>query len=261
MHGIRSFLKRRDNNIQLKQAMNLRLSLLWKHLPTAASIAVGILPIIILMVWFDVPRKVIGKGALAYAVGAVGIKLPVYHLLVTRVLTGKLSNTWLAFSQGVISAVSELGGALGFFLFVVPELKFAELIGFGVAAGSIEAIILPFMKNPLEGTPLEAHAEETLKNASENPGIQWMGVVERILASLVHIAARGLTYISCFTGNFLPGILATIGFASIDGRAYYAYLEKWRFDDIKVLARFYRFLGAIAGSLIVLFVIFYFCLI
>lgn len=241
--------------------MNLQLSMLWRHLPTAASVPVGILPVIILIVWFDVPRKIIGRGAMAYAVGAVEMKLPVYHLLVARVLHKRLSNRSLAFSQGVPSAFSELGAALGSLLFVVPELTFVELIGFGLAAGSVEAIILPFMKNPLEGTPLESHAEETGKKASENPAIQWLGVVERILASLVHTATRGLTYISYLTGNLIPIALALVGFASIDGRAYYAHLEKWQFDNIEVMAKFYRFPGAVACSLILLFVSLYYSLV
>ncbi len=193
--------------------------------------------------------------------GAVGIKLPVYHLLVTRVLHKRMSNKALAFSQGIISAVSELGAALVFFLFVVPELALADLVGFGVAAGSVEAVILPFMKNPLEGTPLEAHAEETGRNASESPAIQWLGVVERIFASLIHTAARGLTYLTSASGNPLPVILAIAGFGSVDGRAYFAHLEKWRFDDIRVLAKFYRFLGVIAGCLVLLFVSLYYCLV
>jgi len=242
--------------------MHQRLQVLWKHLPTVASIAVGILPVVILVVWCDVPRKIIGQGALAYAAGAVGMKLPFYHLLVVKVLhKRKLSNKSLAFSQGAVSAISELGAALAFFFFVVPDLTFAGLIGFGIAAGSVEAVILPFMKNPLEGTPLEAHAEETGKNASENMKIQWLGVVERILASVIHVGARGLTYIGYSTGNIVPVILAIAGFASVDGRAYYAHLEKWRFDNIRVLTKFYRFLGAVAFSLIVLFVSLYYFLI
>ncbi len=239
--------------------MNQRLSVFWKHLPTAASIAVGVLPLVILILWFGVPRKIIGKGVLAYAAGAVGIKLPLYHLLVTKFLHKRLSNTSLAFCQGVISACSELGAALGFFLFLLPKLTFAELIGFSVAAGSVEAIILPFMKNPLEGTPLESHAEETIKMGSQSMAIQWLAVAERIFATLVHTASRGLTYLSYSTGNLLPIVLAIIGFGCVDGRAYYAHLEKWRFDDIKVLTRFYRFLGVVACSLVVLFVSLSYC--
>ncbi|MEW6703031.1 MAG: hypothetical protein AB1298_09995, partial [Bacteroidota bacterium] len=126
--------------------MNNRLSLIAKHIPAGASVAVGIVPIIILIVWFDVSRKVIGIGALSYVAGAMVIKFMLYDLFVVKFLHKKLSNKWLAVSQGVVSAFSELSAALCFFLFVVPRLTFAELIGFGLSAGSVEAIILPFMK-------------------------------------------------------------------------------------------------------------------
>ncbi len=240
--------------------MNRPFQLLWKHLPSAASVAVGVVPVLILVLGFDVSRKIIAKGALAYAAGAVGLKLPLYHLLVTKVLHKKLTNLPLAVSQGIVSALSELGAAFGFFVFVVPTLSFAELVGFGVAAGSIEAIILPFMKNPLQGTPLEEHAEETAARTSEDPGIQWLAVVERVLASLLHIATRGLVYVSCSTGNPFPAVVAFLGFASIDGRAYYAHLEKWQFENVRVLGRFYCFLGLVAFSMLLLFLVFYYSL-
>ncbi len=228
-----------------------------KHLPEVASIVVGIVPIVILLLWCDVSRKIIGKGALAYAAGAVGLKLPLYHFVVVRILHRKLSNRWLAFSQGIVSALSELGAAACFFLFVMPRLTFSELVGFGIAAGSVEAIILPFMKNPLQGTPLEEHAEETGRRADEDLRIQWMGVVERVLASLLHTATRGLVYMSLSVGNLIPAALAFAGFAFVDGRAYFAHLEKWEFDDIHILGRFYRFLGLVAFSLTFLFLLLY----
>lgn len=231
-----------------------------KYLPSLVSIAFGILPILVMILWCGVSRKVIGKGALAYAAGAVGLKLPLYHLLVVKVLHRKLSNTSLAVSQGVVSSLSELGATLCFFFFVTPQLTLGELIGFGMAAGSIEAIILPFMKNPLQGTPLEEHSEEVIQRSSQNLSLEWWGVVERMLATLIHITTRGLVYISYSTGNLVPGFLAFAGFASIDGRAYYAHLQKWRFDDIRVLLRFYRYLGTTAILLTLVFVSLYYLL-
>lgn len=231
-----------------------------KYLPSLVSIAFGILPILVMILWCGVSRKVIGKGALAYAAGAVGLKLPLYHLLVVKVLHRKLSNTSLAVSQGVVSSLSELGATLCFFFFVTPQLTLGELIGFGMAAGSIEAIILPFMKNPLQGTPLEEHSEEVIQRSSQNLSLEWWGVVERMLATLIHITTRGLVYISYSTGNLVPGFLAFAGFASIDGRAYYAHLQKWGFDDIRVLLRFYRYLGTTAILLTLVFVSLYYLL-
>ncbi len=238
--------------------MRRYLQSLTKYLPSLASIAIGVLPILVITLSVGVSRKVIGKGALAYAAGAVGLKLPLYHLLVVKVLHKKLSNSAIAISQGLVSSVSELGAALGFFLFVTPELTLGELIGFGMAAGSIEAIILPFMKNPLQGTPLESHAEEILHRSSQNLSVEWLGVVERILATLIHISSRGLVYVSYSTGNPVPGFLAFTGFAAIDGRAYYAHLQKWQFDDIRVLLKFYKYLGTMAIVLTVLFTVSYY---
>ncbi len=233
--------------------MRQQLRSLAKYLPSLVSVAIGILPILVMILWFGVSRKVIGKGALAYAAGAVGLKLPLYHLFVVKVLHKKLSNKWIAISQGVVSSLSELGATLCFFFFVTPELTLGELIGFGMAAGSIEAIILPFMKNPLEGTPLVDHSTEIIQRSSRNMTAEWLGVVERVLATLIHIAARGLVYVSYSTGNLVPGILAFTGFASVDGRAYFAHLQKWRFDDIRVLLKFYRYLGTIGILLALLF--------
>lgn len=234
---------------------------LTKYLPNAASVAIGLIPILILVLWFDVSRKIIGKGAIAYAVGTVALKLPLYHLIVVKFVHDKFSHKWIAIIQGIVSAFSELGAAMFFYIFVVKELTLTELIGFGIAAGSIEAIILPFMKNPLQGTPLEQHSDETIKKSEENHIVQWMGVWERILASIVHVASRGLVYISYFTGNIIPIIIGFLGFGLVDGRAYFAHLEKWAFDNIKVLGKFYRFLGIVSLSLTTLFLLFYYLLI
>lgn len=234
---------------------------LTKYLPNAASVAIGLIPILILVLWFDVSRKIIGKGAIAYAVGTVALKLPLYHLIVVKFVHDKFSHKWIAIIQGIVSAFSELGAAMFFYIFVVKELTLTELIGFGIAAGSIEAIILPFMKNPLQGTPLEQHSDETIKKSEENHIVQWMGVWERILASIVHVASRGLVYISYFTGNIIPIIIGFLGFGLVDGRAYFAHLEKWAFDDVRVLSKFYRFLGIVAFTLTILFIFFYYLMI
>ncbi|HEY6951887.1 MAG TPA: hypothetical protein VI758_05735 [Bacteroidota bacterium] len=236
--------------------MNAKLQSL---LPTLASIAVGIIPVVVLISYFGVARKLIlGWGVLAYVLGVSGFKLPLYHFIVVRLLHGKFSNTWISISHGLLSAIAELGAALLFFIFVVPNLTLVQLIGFGTAAGAVEALMLPFIQNPLKGTPLEEHSSEVLQRSSTNKLIPWMSVLERVLALFPHVAARGLVYISVVTGNIVPAVLAVVSFASIDGRAYFAHLEKCPFDDIRILGRFYRFIALIAVVQTVLFTFFYF---
>jgi hypothetical protein len=233
-----------------------------KALPTVASIAVGVIPVLTLIWCFGVPRRLImGWGALSYVAGVAVFKMPLYHLVVVRVLHGRVSNVWLGVSQGLVSAISELGAALLFFIFVVPHLGLAQLIGFGTAAGALEAIVLPFIGNPLQGTPLEKHSSAVFERASSGLLLPWMSVLERVLALIPHIAARGLVYVSFVSGNILPAVLAVVTFASIDGGAYFAHLEQWEFDRVSVLRRVYLSLATIGVFQTALFAIFYHALI
>lgn len=226
--------------------MNGARSSLSYHLPTLASIAVGIVPLVILIHWFEVPRKLIlGWGILSFLVGVTLLKLPLYHLLVVRVLHPRLSHFWLGVIQGVLSASAELGSAFVFFLYVVPGLTLPQLIGFGAAAGAVEAVVLPFMGNPLEGTPLERHSADIAQRAARPVLLQWMGVLERALAMNTHVASRGLVYVSASTGNPLPGVFALITFAALDGRAYSWHLQEKAWDNPQVLVRFYFFFALI----------------
>jgi hypothetical protein len=233
-------------------------ALIYKYLPTILSIAVGIVPIVMLIVCFDVPRKLIlGWGILSYILGVTMIKMPLYHLVVVRVLHSRLSHVWLGCSQGIISAISELGSAFLFFVFVVPDLTFTQLLGFGVAAGSVEAVVLPFIGNPFQGTPLETHANNVLSRAAGRHAHEWLSVLERIMASCTHTATRGLVYIGLITSSILPVFIAVVTFAALDGRGYYAHLEKWAFDDVRVLVKFYLYFFAIVVVQTASFLMFY----
>jgi hypothetical protein len=153
-----------------------------------------------------------------------------------------------------------LARPLLFFIFVIPDMTLAQLIGFGVAAGAVEAIMLPFIQNPLKGTPLEDHSSEVILRSSGNKLIPWMSVLERALAMFPHVAARGLVYITFVSGNIVPAVLAVLTFASIDGRGYFAHLEKWPFDDVRMLGRLYAELALVAISQTLLFAFFYYVL-
>ena len=229
--------------------------LLW-YATTAASLAVGILPIWALESWFGVPRKItVGYGFLAYIVGVTLLKMPLHHFVVERVLRPRLSNPALAGAQGVISGVSELSAAAAFYVFVIPELSYWQLVGFGVGAGAVEAIMLPFVFNPFKGGTLGEHADEVFRASSTHRGVQWLSVVERIWAMLLQVSTRGLVYLSVASHNPIPACVALAGFSVVDGSAYYWHLQKWRFDSIPVLARIHAFLGLIAAMLTAAFLL------
>lgn len=230
-----------------------------RQIPSIISILAGILAISILILYFHVPRKlIIGWGVLSWVLGVAVIKVPIYHLLIVRFLHPRLSNKWLGLINGLVSAMAELGSALIFFYFVLPEnLTLPQLIGFGLAAGAVESIILPFMGNPLAGTPVKEHTENISKKSQSDNRLNWMGLIERIIAYFFHIFSRGLVYISKVSGNILPLIIAVIAFASADGKGYYDLLEKRDFTDIKILGKFYFFLVIIAIILTLSFALSY----
>ena len=222
---------------------------LW-YLITAATLAVGILPIWALETWFGVPRKIIvGYGFLAYIIGVALIKMPLYHFIVERSLRPRFSDPALAGTQGVLSAASELGAAAAFFLYVIPLPSYWQLVGFGVGAGAVEAIMLPFIANPFKGGTLGEHAEEVFRASARAQGVQWLSVLERIWAMLLQVSTRGLVYLSVASHDPIPGGIALAGFSAVDGSVYYWHLKKWRFDTLPVLARVHAFLGLMAGLL------------
>jgi hypothetical protein len=171
--------------------------------------------------------------------------MPLYRYVVVKLLHPRLSAVNLAMAQGLVSALSELGAAFLFFIFVVTDLPVVHLLGFGAAAGAIEAIMLPFIKNPLRGTPVGDHATDVLEKSTGNPAVQWLAVLERLLAMVIHIASRALVFIGIQRIDVIPVFLAVITFGAVDGTGYFGYLKKWRFDEPRLLLRLYAFVGAI----------------
>ena len=229
-----------------------------RYLPLVASIAIGVIPVAVLIACFGVPRKLIlGWGILSYVLGVAVLKLPIYHLFVVKVLHPRLGHKSLSAAQGIVSAVSELGSAALFMVFVVPDMNAVQLIGFGVAAAAVEAVVLPFIGNPFEGTPLGEHASQVLARSSSSRMIEWLGVVERVLVFLPHISARGLIYISIRSGTVYPAIIGVVLFAAIDGAGYFGHLSKWDFAQVRILTRFYAFLAIIGVAQSVCFALLY----
>jgi hypothetical protein len=203
-------------------------------------------------------RDIIGYGALSYALGAVGFKGLLYSGIVVPVLHRHLSPAWLATAQGFTSAVSELGAAALFFLFVVPELSFPELIGFGAAAGIVEALVVPLMSiggiNILSGTPVEKSAAEQRYDQGATPlAVVLFPIVERGLTLVLHTSSRALVYVAMVLGNVLPALLAVSLFATVDGVAYYGLLKKWKVLSFTVAVKFYTLVAIAAGVLSLVF--------
>jgi hypothetical protein len=155
--------------------------------------------------------------------------------------------------QGLVSSVAELGVAGLFFRFVLPPLTFPELVGFGLAAGAMEAIILPAIDRPFRGTPVGDHAGTVEAAGRRNAIVAWLAVLERAVASVAHASARGLVYVGIASAAVAPAAVAIAAFTLVDGVAYYGHLQRWRFDESHVLAGVYGGFAAVAVVLAVSF--------
>ena len=227
-----------------------------RYVTALASIAVGIVPIVVLERWFGVPRKVtVGFGVLAWAV-AVAAKAIVHHLVVDRAVRRGVDHRTASVILGVLSAAAELGVAAPFFVFVWHPPTLPQLIGFGAGAGMAEAVMMPFMTNPFKGSTLEAHSTDVFTRSAGAALIQWLNVLERIWATLLHVSSRALVYFTITSANPVPACVAVCGFACVDGMAYYALLQKWRLDEWPTLARLHAYIGGVAMVLMAAFVLF-----
>lgn len=226
------------------------------YVTAVASIAVGIVPIVVLERWFGVPRKVtVGFGVLVWAV-AVVTKAVIHRLVVDRAVRRGADHRAASVVLGVLSASTELGVAAAFFLFVWQPPTLAQLIGIGAGAGMAEAVMLPFIANPFRGLTLEAHSADVFARSANVSLIQWLGVLERIWATLLHVSSRALVFLTIASGNPVPAVIAATGFACVDGMAYYGHLQKWRFDQVPTLARVHAFVGGVAIALTAAFALF-----
>ena len=140
------------------------------YLTTAASLFVGLAPIIVLEKCYGVPRKImVGFGVLAWLIGVVAIKWPIYRFFIDKAVRRGANHRLVACIQGILSGVSELGIAAAFFILVVKDLTLPQLIGFGAGAGMVEATTVPFIRNPFRGTALEGRASDLISGAAGNP--------------------------------------------------------------------------------------------
>jgi hypothetical protein len=119
-----------------------------------------------------------------------------------------------------------------------------------------EAVMMPFMTNPFRGSTVEAHASEVFTRSAGDPVIQWLKVLERIWAMLLHVSSRALVYLTMTSASPVPAAISVCGFACVDGMAYYGLLQRWRFDQLPTLARVHVCVGAIAVALTLAFVLF-----
>jgi uncharacterized membrane protein YhfC len=196
-------------------------------------------------------------GSGSWGVGCF-FKLVLYQAFVRRLPHEGMSLWVVAITNGLVSGITELGAALLAFLYL-KQLSLSEVIAFGIGVGAIEAFLVAAPgSHPLRGTKLEESVQRLEQRVDELSGrsrffhVEILGVVERILATGIHIGTRGLVYVAYRTGFVVPAIIALAVFVLADGIGYQR-LYKGSLEDMRVLRRFYVFLALLSLGTVIAF--------
>lgn len=188
-------------------------------------------------------------GAFAWAIG-ITIKGIIWSALSWKWRLEHLSPgkaKVVAAGSGLWSGVAELGATAAVFLWLAPPPSLlAQLVAFGVGAGSLEAIYAYFLMENREerSRQLEEEVKE-LEVRSLGAYPLWGGVVERAFTTVFHVASRLLLYLSLRYTTPLPGLVALASFTILDGVAHYGIDQKWDWLDPHILGLFHLFCLAV----------------
>ncbi len=224
---------------------------------TALLVAPFLAGLLVLWRGHGVHHDVFIFGTGSWGVGCL-VKLAVYHLGIRRLSHDPQNLGRVSLLNGLSSGITELGAALAFFAFL-PRLALADVIGFGLAIGALEAFLAGSKRTSelLAGTELEdatraieaAHARRSggrrLALATLAP------LAERLIAGGLHVGTRGLVYVSYLRADSpvaaLPAVLAVGIFVIADGVVGYRWLREGRLTEPGALFRAYAVLAALAA--------------
>jgi hypothetical protein len=215
-------------------------------------VVIAVLPIYYFHIIKDVPIKAFIFGAGSWGIGSI-FKIFAHQLVVKKLSDKKVNNLIISFTNGFISGLGELAGAFLIILLVISLKKFTftfdSILAFGIGIGSLETLLVVY-KNAsalLKGTSLEKSVikfEEAFKKIEMNNRYItiYIPILERILATFLHISTRGLVFITILSQNIFPTIIALTVFIIADGFLGYNYLINNKLLTPKGLNTFYFYL-------------------
>ena len=215
----------------------------------ALGLAAGIAPAVWLVAVYSVPVKIVVGYAALFFIGSVLLKWAIYRKVMAQHVLPRSSPVLGGTLQGVLSATCELGAAALAFGVVFPGLDLPSVFGFGAGAAVIEAVMLSFIENVHAGGP---NGElEAAQIAIMRKGPAWVpamiGLVDRSVATTLHIACRGLVAVGIGTARAWPIAVAFVIFAGVDGFAMSCLRSGWEFGRARVALRLYG-AGATLGA-------------
>lgn len=232
-----------------------------RQLPSAAErlghlmgFSVSLVPAVVILLQHPLGmRRSVAFGALSW-IAAVLVKFVGFRLGTERLAAAGWSSAALGLTQGMLSSVCELGSAALFFWVGRLHYTLPSALGFGAGAAMVEAIVV-LLIDPMRGTSSGPHLEaERVLLRRDHPHLLWISIlVERAEATAMHVLSRVLMILAMSSGSYVPAGVAVAGFAAVDGLAYYALRERWKWSEARVLWRFYGSCAVVVLALAVVF--------
>ena len=191
----------------------------------------AILPLIYFNQVESVPIKIFILGTGSWGFGNI-FKVLAHQIITVRLHNKNKSVLLTSISNGLLSGFFELFAAYLLILLTINkfEYNYNAIICFGLAIGSFEIIVAVWKGASLfKGTTLEKSIGKLEEYLETLHGIKYfffnmiLPIIERVIATFIHISTRGLVFITIITGNVLPFIIALIVFVIADGILGYYY--------------------------------------
>jgi hypothetical protein len=223
----------------------------WASLSGLTTVALAVLVPAAVVAWSGDASSYLLAGAVAWA---LAVALKIYGTkLAGRITDLRIPALWRAAASGAWSATTELGFALLVFLLFPGPLPLLNVFAVGLGAASAEILYLAVIgasrHRQTPGPP-----PEWIEGAKRSYLVQHTFLIERLLASAGHVAARALIYLAASTHILTPGLLAFAAFAGIDGVAQYGHLREWNWFNPATAAYYYG--GVLAAVSVEVFVFF-----
>ncbi|MHB2154371.1 hypothetical protein ACX8XN_08230 [Calditrichota bacterium GD2] len=202
------------------------------YLEKSILLIIAIAPILYFNQIEIVPIKAFILGAGSWGFGCI-FKIFAHQIIVVPLQNNNKSIFLTSITNGFLSGFFELLAAYVIILLMKHKFIFDynAIISFGLAIGSLETIVVVMNKgNDLfKGTALEESSQKLLEYLENLQGMKHytfnllLPIIERVMATFIHISTRGLVFITVITGSAIPILIALIVFIIADGPLGYYY--------------------------------------
>jgi hypothetical protein len=200
-------------------------------------------------------------GAGSWGIGCI-FKLAIYQLVIRKLSHKKENINLVSLLNGFVSGITELGAAIPIFIFM-GDLTFLDLLAFGIGIGTMEAFLVAAPGDPLKGTELEQASKDydtAIQKLSGKDRIYYshiQPIIERIIATGIHVGTRGLVYVGLHFGIILPFCIALSSFVLVDGILGYRLIYTGKLSDLKTTSKFLLLLSLLSIIIFIIFMLYW----